>query len=101
MKQKHLETSLLGAICLILGWGIGTILHECGHLAGTYAFGLPATLGQITLTTGSVFVQGDLTGTQTAVMAIAGSLWSNGCWCANGAALRQSYDAHDWDSVLV
>jgi hypothetical protein len=72
--MKHFDTSLCGAICLIFGWGVGTILHECGHLAGAYAFGLPATLGQITLTTGSVFVQGDLTGAQTAVIAIAGSL---------------------------
>lgn len=74
MNQKRIKTSLLGAICLILGWGAGTILHEYGHLAGAYAFGLPATLGQITLSTGSVFVQGDMTGTQTAVIAIAGSL---------------------------
>lgn len=72
--NKSIKTSALGAICLILGWGAGTLLHECGHLAGAYAFGLPATLGQITLSTGSVIVQGDMTGTQTAVIAIAGSL---------------------------
>jgi len=75
VTKENIKKYLLGAICLVLGWGVGTILHECGHLAGAYAFGLPATLGPITVSTGSVFVQGSMTGTQTAIVAIAGSLY--------------------------
>ncbi len=72
--MNRIETSILGAVCLVLGWGAGTLLHECGHLAGAYALGLPATIGYLTLSTGSVIVQGDMTSTQTAIIAVAGSL---------------------------
>lgn len=74
MNQKNVETTLIGAICLIVGWGASTIIHECGHIAVARSLGLPASFGMLTLTTGSVFVSGDLTGTQTALIAVAGSL---------------------------
>ncbi len=75
MKNKQFaEKAIIGALCLIVGWGVGTLLHECCHLAGAYAFGVPATLEPCTLSTGSVILYGDLTATQTTVIALAGSL---------------------------
>ena len=74
MNWKTIDSALCGAICLILGWGTATILHECGHLAVAGTLGLPASLGTLTLTTGSVFVAGEMTATETALVAVAGSI---------------------------
>jgi hypothetical protein len=74
VNWKTIDSALCGAICLIIGWGAATILHECGHLAVAGTLGLPASLGKLTLTTGSVFVVGDMTTTETALVAVAGSL---------------------------
>lgn len=74
MNWKTIELAICGAICLILGWGTSTILHECGHLAVAGTLGLPASLGTLTLTTGSVFVEGDMTATEIALVAVAGSI---------------------------
>lgn len=74
MNRKTIETALLGSICLLIGWGSATLLHECCHLAVARSLGLPATLGTLTLTTGSVFVSGDMTAIQAALVAVAGSL---------------------------
>ena len=74
MNKKRIEASVIGAICLVLGWGASTMLHECGHLAVAHAFGYDTSLGPLTLTTGSVFVHGELTDMQTALIAVAGSL---------------------------
>jgi len=74
MNLKHVDSTLCGAICLIVGWGTATLLHECFHLAAARSLGLPASLGKLTLTTGSVFVSGDLTNIETAMVAVAGSM---------------------------
>lgn len=74
MNQKSIKTILLGAICLMVGWGGGTLLHECGHMAVARSLGHDVSMGTLTLTTGSVFVHADLTDTQTALIAVAGSL---------------------------
>lgn len=74
MNYKHVDSTLCGAICLLVGWGAATILHECFHLATASALGLPASLGKITFTTGSVFVLGDMTNIETALVAVAGSI---------------------------
>jgi len=58
----------------VVGWGASTILHECGHMAVAQSLGLPVTFGTFTLTPGSVFVSGDLTDAQAALIAVAGSL---------------------------
>jgi len=87
MNLKHIETSLLGAITLLTGWGIGTLLHECSHLAGAYALGVPATLGTCTLSTGSVILYGGMTDAQTTIIALAGSI---GLVIAGVALLRLS-----------
>ena len=74
MNHKHVESTICGAICLIVGWGAATLLHECCHLAAARSLGLPASLGKITFTTGSVFVSGDMTNIETALVAVAGSI---------------------------
>ena len=74
MNWKTIDTALCGAICLILGWGTATLLHECCHLATARSLGLRATFGSCTLSTGSVFVQGDMTNIETSLVAVAGSL---------------------------
>jgi len=74
MNLKRTESALLGAITLLTGWGIGTLLHECSHMAGAYALGVPATLGTCTLSTGSVILYGELTAIQTTIIALLGSL---------------------------
>lgn len=72
--KQRIETAIVGALCLIIGWGVGTFLHECCHLAGAYAYGVPATLELCILSTGFVLLYGDLTATQTTVITLAGSL---------------------------
>ena len=71
---KDLDEVLCGAVCLIFGWGSATLSHECFHLVVARSLGLTATLGTVTLTTGSVFVQGDMTSVETMLVAVAGSL---------------------------
>ena len=68
------NTALMGAVLLLIGWGVGTLLHECCHLIGAYACGIPATLGTCTLSTGYVICEGSMTSAQTAIIALAGSL---------------------------
>ena len=74
INQKNICSTLLGAICLIVGWGAATLLHECCHLAAARSLGLPASLGKLTLTTGSVVVPGGMTNIETALVAVAGSI---------------------------
>jgi len=74
MNRKRIETTLLGAILLLLGWGIGTLVHEGCHILAARTVGVPATLGLCTLSTGSVILHGSMTDAQTAVIALAGSL---------------------------
>lgn len=73
MQVKRIDTNILGAICLLIGWGAATLLHEGCHLAVARSLGLTATLGACTFTTGSVFIHGDMTNIETALVAIAGS----------------------------
>jgi len=72
--KKRLEATICGAICLLIGGGASTLLHECGHLVAARSLGLQATLGGLTLTTGSVFISGNMTATETALVAVAGSI---------------------------
>lgn len=74
MKSNPIDSSLCGAICLLVGWGAATLLHECFHLATARSLGFPASLGKLTLTTGSVFVPGEMTNIETALVAVAGSI---------------------------
>ena len=74
VPMMTITRALVGAITLLLGWGVGTLVHEGCHIAGAYACGIPASLGTCTLSTGSVILYGDMTPTQTAFIALAGSL---------------------------
>lgn len=74
MTWKQADTAVSGAICLIVGWGTATLAHELCHLMTARSLGLVATPGRCTLTTGSVFVHGDMTNIETALVAVAGSL---------------------------
>lgn len=74
MVNKHIGSYLLGAMCLIFGWGSATILHECFHMIVAMSLGLDVSMGELTITTGSMFVIGDMTPAQTVLVAIAGSL---------------------------
>jgi len=66
--------ALVGAITLLLGWGVGTLVHEGCHIAGAYAYGIPATLGACSLSKGVVIIEGCMSPAQTAFIALAGSL---------------------------
>lgn len=70
----HLKNALYGAICLLTGWGASTILHEGCHLAAARSFGLPASLGACTFSTGSIYVHSSMTQLETACIAVAGSM---------------------------
>lgn len=74
MNLKRIETALLGAITLLMGWGVGTLFHEGCHLAGACACGVPAEIESLTISSGLVILYGDLTATQTIIIALAGSL---------------------------
>ena len=74
MNWKNLDDALCGAICLIWGWGCGTLLHELFHLMMARSLGLTAAPGRCTLTTGSIFVHSPMTGVETALVAVAGSI---------------------------
>jgi len=74
MKSNPIDSSLCGSICLLIGWGAATFLHECGHLAAAHSFGLAASFGKLTLTTGSVLISDEMNSTETAIVAVAGSL---------------------------
>lgn len=73
MNLKRIDSALCGAICLTLGWGCGTLLHELCHLMTARSLGLVATPGRCTIATGSIFVHGDMTSIETALVAVAGS----------------------------
>ena len=73
VREEVVEV-LCGAVCLICGWGSATLSHECFHLVVARSLGLTATLGKVTLTTGSVFVPGDMTSVETMLVSVAGSL---------------------------
>lgn len=73
MKSNPIDTTILGAVCLLVGWGAATLLHECCHLAAARSLGLPASLESCTFTTGSIFVHGDMTTIEIALVAVAGS----------------------------
>jgi len=72
--MTRISHALAGAICLLLGWGVGTLFHECCHLAAAYSLGIPATLGACSLSKGVVIIEGSMSPAQTAVIALAGSL---------------------------
>lgn len=72
--NNYIKLYLLGAACLLFGWGASTILHECFHLIVAMSLGLSASMEELTITTGSVFVTGDMTHVETTLVAIAGSL---------------------------
>lgn len=72
--RDRFNTALLGGITLLFGWGSSTLIHEICHIIIARSLGLPASLGKLTLTTGSVFVSGDMTNTETALVAVAGSI---------------------------
>ena len=74
MKSNPIDSSLCGSICLLIGWGAATLLHECFHLVSAYSLGLDASLDAITLTTGSVLISGEMTSSETAIVAVAGSI---------------------------
>lgn len=73
MNWRTLDSAICGAICLILGWGCGTLLHELCHLIMARSLGLVATPERCTLTTGSVLVHGSMTNLETVLVAVAGS----------------------------
>ena len=74
MNLKTIDTTICGALCLLVGWGASTILHEMCHLAAAEALGIPASLGDITLATGYVTLYHPITDIQMTIIALAGSL---------------------------
>lgn len=74
LTQKQTDSAMMGAICLLVGFGGATLLHECCHIAVAASMGFPASLGPLTLSTGSVYIPGYIPPEQTAIIAVAGSL---------------------------
>jgi hypothetical protein len=74
MNWKRIDSTLCGTICLMLGWGCGTLLHELCHLMTARSLGLIATPGRCTLATGSIVVHSNMTNIETALVAVAGSV---------------------------
>lgn len=74
MNPERIDTAVMGAVCLLVGWALGTLVHEGGHIVAARSLGHPVSLGEISLGTGSVFVHGAMTDTQTALVAVAGSV---------------------------
>lgn len=73
MNWKNIDDTICGAICLLIGWGCGTLLHELCHLMTARSLGLVATPGRCTIATGHIVVHGDMTSIETALVAVAGS----------------------------
>lgn len=73
MNWKNIDDTICGAICLMIGWGCGTLLHELCHLMTARSLGLVATPGRCTIATGHIVVHGDMTSIETALVAVAGS----------------------------
>jgi len=72
--MKRIDDTICGALCLMIGWGCGTLLHELCHLMTARSLGLAATLGPCTISTGSIFIHGDMMQIETALIAVAGSV---------------------------
>ena len=83
--RPHLDTALCGAICLVVGWGAATLIHEGCHLVVARYLGLSASFGVCTFTTGSVFVHEGMTQLETALVAVAGSLGLIIIGCLHGS----------------
>lgn len=74
MTLKQVNDAIIGALCLAIGWGTSTLLHELCHLMTARSLGIAATPGRCTLSTGSVIIYAPMTPLETAIVAIAGSL---------------------------
>jgi hypothetical protein len=61
----NIDDAIVGAICLVFGWGSATLGHEWFHSAIAITLGYTVSLGDITLTTGSMFVHGEMTSIDT------------------------------------
>lgn len=70
----NIDDAIIGAICLVFGWGSATLGHEWFHSAIAITLGYTVSLGDITLTTGSMFVHGEMTSIDTLFIAAAGSV---------------------------
>lgn len=71
---NDLDEIICGAVCLVFGWASATFGHECFHSVIALSLGYTVSLGEMTLTTGSMFVHGDMTSIETMIVAIGGSL---------------------------
>lgn len=74
MNLKRMNNAISGALCLIIGWGTATLLHELCHLMAARSLGLAASPGRCTFSTGSIFIHTPMTPTETTLVAIAGSI---------------------------
>lgn len=74
MNLKQVNNAISSALCLTIGWGTATLLHELCHLMAARTLGLAATPGRCTFSTGSIFIHAQMTPLETTIVAIAGSL---------------------------
>ena len=74
MNTKQLDNAFIGAIVLTTSWGISTVFHEVCHVFVAYLLGYDSYAGAFTLSTGSVFVVGDMSAFDIALVAVAGSV---------------------------
>lgn len=72
-KTDMICNLILGAIILSCAWGVSTVLHEVCHFIVAGLLGYETSIGAFTFTTGSVFVIGEMSAVDTALVAVAGS----------------------------
>ena len=69
-----LDNAFIGAIILSVAWGTSTVFHEVCHVFVAYLLGYESYIGAFTLSTGEMFVVGDMSALDTALVAVAGSV---------------------------
>lgn len=74
MYEKQLDNAFIGAIVLAVAWGISTVFHEVCHTLVAYFLGYESYVCELTLSTGSVRVVGDMSAFDIALVAVAGSV---------------------------
>lgn len=73
-KYDKISNIILGAIILTVAWGVSTVFHEVCHFLVAGLLGYEASIGAFALTTGSVFVNGEMCAVDVALIAVAGSV---------------------------
>ena len=89
-KTDKICNLILGAVLLTVSWGVSTMFHEVCHFIVAVLLGYEVSMGVYTITTGSVFVSGEMSAVDIAFVAVAGSA---GLVVAGGLLVRMTDSA--------